>query len=158
VIDNGSGKLVDPETIDWTTVSADTFPYRLRQQPGELNALGRVKVMFPNAHNVYVHDTPQRELFNGSLRTYSSGCIRTKNVLKLAQWLLQDAPEWDAAHINEIVESGKTTRVDLNLRVPVYILYMTAFVKNHGVISFVNDIYERDKAVLTGLNAFPANR
>lgn len=147
---------VDPDTVDWNEIPDGTFPFRLRQAPGPLNALGRVKIMFPNAHSVYIHDTPAQELFEENQRIFSSGCIRAKNVLKLAQWLLQDDPEWTAEKIAETVESGKVTQVYLKSPVPVYIIYMTAFVENYGVVRFVNDIYERDAAVLTGLNAAPA--
>lgn len=149
------GKAVDPDTIDWNNITPETFPYRIRQEPGPQNALGKVKLMFPNIHNVYIHDTPNPELFDKNRRTFSSGCIRTKNVLHLAAWLLEQNEGWDMAKISNVLESKKETRVDLKSTVPVYILYMTAVVKNYGAVRFVDDIYNRDKAVLEGLNAVP---
>ena len=150
------GQVVDASTIDWNAVPAGTMPYRLRQKPGAVNALGQVKIMFPNTHNVYLHDTPDRGLFAQRQRAFSSGCIRTQDPLDLTAWLLDDT-DWTRARIQEVVDTGRETRVDLRTRVPVHVLYMTAVVDSAGV-RLVDDIYERDAAVLAGLNARSGER
>ncbi|MGJ8559837.1 MAG: L,D-transpeptidase family protein [Litorimonas sp.] len=145
------GKPVDAKTIDWNAIPAGTMPYRIRQSPGNLNALGQVKIMFPNVHNVYLHDTPDRGLFARRQRAFSSGCIRTQDPLDLTAWLLDDKDGWDRARVDTAVDSKRETRVDLSTKVPVHVLYMTAVSDDAGV-RFVDDIYERDAAVLAGIN------
>ena len=147
------GQKVDPATIDWKTVSAEVFPYRLRQAPGPLNALGQVKIMFPNAHNVYLHDTNDKSLFDSDQRTFSSGCVRVQNPLDLAAWILKDTPDWDRTAIDAAVNSGKETRVDLNTPVPVYVVYLTTISDACGDVTYLNDIYGRDAAVLAALKS-----
>ena len=144
------GQVVNASAIDWKTVP-DSMPYRIRQKPGPLNALGQIKIMFPNKHNVYLHDTPDRGLFAQRQRAFSSGCIRTQDPLDLFAWLM-DGTDWTRERIQQTVDSGRETRVDLPARVPVHVLYMTAVVDSAGV-RLVDDIYERDAAVLAGLNA-----
>lgn len=151
-----SGQLVDPEAIDWNQVSAANFPYRLRQAPGPQNALGRVKIMFPNRHNVYLHDTPTQGLFAQRQRAFSSGCLRTQEALDLAAWLLRDVPQWDRSRIDAAVAAGAERRVDLASQVPVHIMYLTAVAEPNGVVRYLDDIYDRDGAVLAGLNASPS--
>ena len=146
------GNVVDPATIDWNSIKADSFPYLLRQSPGPANALGQVKIMFPNPHSVYLHDTPDKSLFDSEERTFSSGCIRVKDPLGLAEWILRDTPGWDRTEIDAAVASGKETRVDLLQPVPVYIVYLTAVSDACGDVSYLSDVYERDSAILEGLN------
>ena len=150
-----TGKVVAPSTIDWSSVSAANFPYRLRQAPGPLNALGQVKIMFPNRHSVYLHDTPTRGLFALQQRAFSSGCIRTQNPLGLSEWLLEQTEGWDRAAIDKAVASGKETRVDLAIGVPVHILYFTAVSDGAGGVRYLDDLYERDDRVLAGLDTPP---
>lgn len=148
---------VDPATIDWTGVTGPDFnrQYRLRQDPGPANALGNVKFMFPNRHNVYLHDTPQRELFAQAERGFSSGCIRLENPLELAEYLLSDQLEWNPDRIRQVVAQGQERSVNLREPVPVYLLYFTAFVEDDGTVHFRSDIYGRDGAVLNALNGDP---
>ncbi len=145
------GNVLDPATIDWNSVSPASFPYRIRQAPGPQNALGQVKIMFPNPHNVYLHDTNDRSLFDAEQRTFSSGCVRVQNPLDLAAWILEDTPGWDRASIDTVVSSGKETRVDLPQPVPVYVVYMTAVSDSCGAVTYLQDIYTRDKAILDAL-------
>lgn len=152
---DASGALIDASTIDWTALTPSTFPYRLRQKPGPLNALGQVKIIFPNPHNVYLHDTPARSLFDQCQRTFSSGCIRTQNPVELSKWLLEETPEWTPERIDEVVASKAETRATLTEKVPVYILYMTAITDGAGGISYLEDIYNRDGAVLSALQTVP---
>ncbi|WP_375282880.1 L,D-transpeptidase family protein [Marinicauda pacifica] len=154
VIDR-DGVLVDPATIDWPNVPAANFPYRLRQAPGPLNALGQVKFMFPNPHNVYLHDTPTRGLFARSRRDFSSGCVRVQNWQDLAEWVAADTPDWTPERIDAAIAGGRETRVTLAGRVLVHILYWTALPDAETGVRFVDDIYGRDPALLAALDASP---
>ena len=146
------GKVVDPNSIDWSSTSGRGFPYIIRQTPGPHNALGRVKFMFPNPHFVYLHDTPSKELFDRSSRAFSSGCIRVRNPFRLAELLLQDEDGWDRQQIDAAVDSLKQQRVSLSEPVPVLLLYWTVNVDAAGTVYFKEDIYERDAKVLAGLD------
>ena len=146
------GKVVDPDSIDWSSISARGFPYILRQTPGPHNALGRVKFMFPNSHMVYLHDTPSKELFKRSSRAFSSGCIRVRNPYRLAELLLQDEDSWSLEKVEAAVDTLKQQRVKLSEPVPVLLLYWTVNIDSDGVIYFKDDIYARDAKVLTGLD------
>jgi murein L,D-transpeptidase YcbB/YkuD len=148
-----SGRKVDPASVDWASVSANNFPYSVVQRPGPRNALGLVKFIFPNSHAVYLHDTPGRQLFERSERTFSHGCIRTKNPLDLAERLLADQPKWTRQAIDRTIEGGKTTTVHLTEPLRVFILYWTAEPDMEGGIRFYEDAYNRDPAVLTALDA-----
>jgi murein L,D-transpeptidase YcbB/YkuD len=145
------GKPVDPAGIDWSRYPANRFPYLIRQNPGPANALGRVKFMFPNKHLVYLHDTPSRSLFDRDQRAFSSGCIRVENPFELAVLLLGD-PQWTEARMADVVASKKTTTVRLNEPVTVILMYWTVNVTADGHLVFKADVYDRDPAVLAGLN------
>ncbi|WP_176521836.1 L,D-transpeptidase family protein [Longimonas halophila] len=138
---------LDPLAINWGELSERTFPYRLRQNPSPANALGRVKFMFPNPHNVYLHDTPTRSTFAQAERGFSSGCIRLEHPLELAEYLLSDVPGWDRARIDRNAQRTEEATVVLPERVPVHLLYSTAWADADGVVHFRNDVYDRDKAV-----------
>ena len=149
---DASGNSVDPTTINWRKVNAGgKFPYRVRQDPGAQNALGRVKFMFPNKYSVYLHDTPSKELFARDERIFSSGCIRIEKPFELAQLLLaDDSVRWNDNAIKEAMESGKETTVLLKNPVNVYIYYLTAW-SNGKEMSYRQDIYGRDKEILEAL-------
>jgi murein L,D-transpeptidase YcbB/YkuD len=144
-------RLLDPARIDWQAIDGRRFRYKLRQLPGPGNALGRVKFMLPNSFNVYLHDTPNRELFRKTARPFSSGCVRLSRPIDFAEYLMAAAPDWDRARIEAEVASGKTRRVNLPVSLPVYFTYFTAWVGEAGDVQFRNDIYERDKALLAAL-------
>ena len=146
-----SRKPVDASTIDWHSVSADHFPYLLRQEPGPDNALGRVKFMFPNAHAIYIHDTPSKSLFARSERAFSSGCIRVERPFELAELLLDDPERWDQQGIQQLLDSRLTQRVNLKEPLPVLILYWTAEADADGRVHFRRDVYDRDAPVLEAL-------
>ena len=146
VID-GAGRVIDPARVDW-----QRFTYTLRQKPGPTNALGQVKFIFPNQHSVYLHDTPARELFAQSERAFSSGCIRVEHAMDLAEILLQDPLKWNRATLAAVVAEGRTTRVNLPRKVPVMLLYLTAFPAPDGAIQFRHDLYARDPAPLRALD------
>ncbi len=150
VLDPAGGR-VDPTTIDWAALDRSHFPYRIRQAPGPENALGRVKIMFPNEYNVYMHDTPQRGLFAQRQRAFSSGCIRVQDPLALAAWLLEETAGWDRERIDAVVASGAERRVDLAAQVPVHVLYFTAVAEEDDQVRYLDDLYERDAPLLQGL-------
>lgn len=142
---------LDPATIDWQSLSRGSFPYRIRQRPGPQNALGRVKFMFPNRFNVYLHDTPARRLFERPTRAFSHGCVRLDKPLELAELLLRDAPDWTPERIRAVLASGRRTIVSLPETVPVHLTYLTAWVDDAGTLQFRDDIYGRDAALSAAL-------
>lgn len=117
----------------------------VRQKPGKDNALGKVKFLFPNNYNIYLHDTPSKNLFGETKRAFSHGCIRVENPLWLAQYLLRKDTSWTMEKINAILKTDKTFPVQINPVVPVYIAYFTAWVDVAGEINFRNDLYGLDK-------------
>jgi murein L,D-transpeptidase YcbB/YkuD len=116
----------------------------IRQLPGPENSLGLVKFLFPNSYNIYLHDTPAKSLFDETSRAFSHGCIRIVEPLKLANFLLKNRKEWDAAKINEAMHSGKEQFVTLDEKVPVFIAYFTAFTDRNNRLNFRKDIYDLD--------------
>ena len=124
------------QDIDWTAVSVRRFPYKLRQDPGPYNSMGRVKFVFPNRFAVYLHDTPQRELFDQEVRTFSAGCIRIESPLRLAAYLLQGKEEWTAERIQDQIVSGETLAVALPEAVSVYLINWTAWVGEDATVYF----------------------
>lgn len=143
------GNLVDPTSIDW---SKKGMNYAIKQKPGPHNSLGKVKFMFPNKYNIYLHDTPSRSLFARDQRTFSSGCIRVEKPLELAELLLSDRPEWPADKIIQAMNSSKEKTVVLKNKVGVYIYYLTAWGNAAGEVSYRADIYSRDKAIEQSLS------
>ncbi|TCJ14504.1 hypothetical protein EPD60_10985 [Flaviaesturariibacter flavus] len=118
---------------------------KIRQRPGPDNSLGRVKFLFPNSLNIYFHDTNAKSLFSKDKRAFSHGCIRLAEPEKLANYLLQDMPEWDAARIEEAMNAGTEKYVRLRKPVPVVITYYTAWVDDAGRLNFRDDIYAHDR-------------
>jgi len=149
--------LVDPADIDWKRLGARIAQYRLRQDPGPLNALGVVKFQIPNKFDVYLHDTPARDKFNRTVRTFSSGCVRVGDPDTLTDFLLRDLPRWDLARRQAVVESRVTETVVLRTRVPIYLLYQTAWGNDDGTATFRDDIYDRDKDLLKALSNHTAS-
>lgn len=136
---------IDPDTIDWQAIK-HRFPYVLRQDPGKNNALGRIKFMFPNPFDIYLHDTPSKSLFQKDIRTFSSGCIRLEKPLEFAAFALgkQELPEKFLADM----ESGQTTTVHLPKPLPIYLVYITAWIDEQEKLHFSPDIYDRDMRAL----------
>lgn len=145
---------LDPTTIDWHKVSKKNMNrYRVRQDPGPNNALGTLKIIFPNPHNVYLHDTPTHSLFKKEHRAFSHGCIRMDRPAEMASWVLGgDEKGWGLARVNEIIASRKRQVAVLDQPVPVYILYRTVFVNpEDDRLYFYADVYGRDKLLSTAL-------
>ena len=147
-----SGKALDPAVIDFSAYTVRNFPFILRQDPGPTNALGVVKINFPNPHLVYLHDTPSKSLFNETERAFSSGCIRTERPLELAELLLADPAKWNRAALDAAVASGETRTVRMSQPVPILIIYWTADRDDDGSIVFKPDPYGRDVRELAALD------
>ncbi len=133
---------IPPEAIDWQT--EDAVNYRFRQDPSRINAMGSVKINFPNPHAVYMHDTPSQSLFSKLLRFESSGCVRVQNVRDLLVWLAKGSEGWNRRTIERTITSGERIDVKLAKPVPVYFTYVTAWSTKGGVVQFRDDIYQRD--------------
>jgi murein L,D-transpeptidase YcbB/YkuD len=124
----------------------------VRQKPGPANALGLVKLMFPNEFNVYLHSTPAPELFSRTRRDFSHGCIRVEKPAELAAWALRNNSGWDVSRVKQSMDQGKdNVTVTLNRRVPVFIVYATALAYENGEVHFYNDIYGHDARLAQAL-------
>ena len=141
-IDNDSA--VDPHSVDWASLSRSNFPYFIRQKPGPWNALGTIIFMFPNPHNIFIHDTASRTLFARENRYFSHGCIRLQFPKKFGELVMAPNQGWDLKKINETVKTQKELQVGLKRRLPVHVTYLTAWSNKDGTHHFRVDIYKRD--------------
>ena len=146
---------IDPARINWSGITASTLSYKFRQQPGPLNPLGRIKFMFPNLYDVYLHDTPSKGLFSQNVRTFSHGCTRIEKPLELAEYVLRDAPVWTRGKLLSAIEQGTEQKVLIPRPLNVHFLYLTAWVDKEGTLQFRNDIYGRDKLLDAALHKKP---
>ncbi len=137
------GNPVDPTTVDWTALHKNNFPFKLVQQPGTLNELGKVKFLFPNRYDVCMHDTPKKFLFSQYSRAFSHGCIRMENPLDFAEQLLEQEG-WTRQQIDIQLESAETRTINLAEPLPVILAYLTAVVDEAGTVYFYRDIYGKD--------------
>lgn len=152
---NSDGVAVDPMEIDWANTSRNRFPYRVVQQPGANNALGRVKFMFPNRYAIYLHDTPSKALFSRTARAFSAGCVRVRDPLKFAELLLRDENGWGREKIDAVVGGGERTVVRFKTPVDVMLMYWTTSPELVSGIKFHPDIYNRDTRSLELLQEKP---
>ena len=148
---SSGASVIDPTTVDWSQVTRRSFPYKLRQGSGDGNALGRIKFMFPNRFNVYLHDTPSKSLFQRAERSFSHGCIRVENPQLLAEVVLAQTQGWRLDKIQSAIESGKRQIVSLSRRLPVHVSYLTSWVNKDGSVHFRKDIYQRDAKLAEAL-------
>ncbi len=140
--------------VDWSAISAAAFPFRLQQQPGPDNPLGRIKFDVPNRFDVYLHDTPMRSLFARLRRTASHGCIRVEQADELAAHVLADGTgRWTRPRLEEAIAGGGSPRIPVARPLPVYILYWTAFAGPDGLVQFRDDVYGRDRRLAVALAA-----
>ncbi len=145
------GEVVDRALIEWPFVDPEKFPFGLRQAPGPENALGYVKFMFPNTHNIYLHDTPEKALFALEKRDFSHGCIRLDSPFEFAYEILRRQVEEPVRHFHGILETGEQTNVNISEPIPVHIVYRTAFTSPEGRLNFRRDIYGRDARIFAAL-------
>jgi L,D-transpeptidase YcbB len=137
------GHEIPATSINWE--SDEAAKYWFRQDSGDFNAMSTIKITFPNQYDVYMHDTPFRNLFGENGRFYSHGCMRIQNVKDLVAWLLRDtAPGWTVDMVNQAIASGQHQDVKLKAPIPVYTNYITAWATHEGIIHFRDDIYSRD--------------
>ncbi len=148
---NEDGAQVNPASLDLSVFNEKNFPYNIKQQPDPANALGRVKFMFPNRFNIYLHDTPAKSLFSKDLRTFSHGCIRVQKPFEFAYKLLQRQTSDPQGFFKRYLDTGKETYVNLKQSIPVYVTYSTAFVDEDGEVSYRADVYGRDRTVFNAL-------
>lgn len=143
-VTGGKARIIDPATIDWGSISSGNFNFRIRQNPSEINALGKIKFMFQNNCGIYLHDTPTRRLFTAQRRGYSHGCIRIGKPIDFATYLLQDKKSWTEKSILNEINTGSRKVVTLPEPINIYIVYYTAWVDDNNVLQFRDDIYNSD--------------
>ena len=131
-----------PSQID--LYSTEAVNYKFKQDAGNFNSLGSIRINFPSPHGVYMHDTPAKNLFGEDFRFASSGCMRVQNVRELVYWILQETPGWSRAEIDEVIQSGERKDAKVAKPVPLYWVYVTAWATPDGVVQFRDDIYNRD--------------
>ena len=145
-----NGRDVDPGQVEWET--ADMRQVHIFQPPGPANALGQVKFLFPNKHDVYMHDTPTKPLFSTNVRTYSHGCVRVRDPLKFAEVILSEDKGWSRTQINQLANTGPdNNEVKLNRKIPVHLTYFTAWVDDGDKLQTVSDIYGHENRVQLGI-------
>jgi len=147
---------IDPKTIDWSEITPKTLTYHFRQEPGPLNPLGRLKFMFPNTFDVYLHDTPSKRLFSENVRAFSHGCTRIERPIELGEYVLRNNPDWTREKLLTAIEEGTEKKVTIAHPLNVHFLYLTAWVDEGGMLQFRNDIYGRDKSLDDALRKKPS--
>ena len=140
---------LDPANVDWSNPRVNEA-YYLRQDPGPGNSLGSLKINFPNNDAIFLHDTPTKTLFGRQERNFSSGCVRVRNVRGLVTWLMAgDDPSWNDARVGGMLDAGHYRNASLATPVPIYLVYLTAWAEEDGVVNFRDDVYDRDGSVNT---------
>lgn len=147
-----SGYPVSAYEIDWDRWSSG-WNYRIAQAPGPRNPMGEVKFMFPNRHNIYIHDTTERDRFVRTRRDFSAGCIRVQDPFDLAEWVLAEQPDWPRERIDEIVAGTAPTTVRLDEHIPVHIAYWTVVGDADGRVRYLHDLYRRDGELVSAYAA-----
>lgn len=150
-ITDSRGRKVNRGAVNFAQYTARTFPFNMRQPPSKGNALGLVKFMFPNVHNIYLHDTPAKNLFGREVRAYSHGCVRLADPFDFAYALLAKQEAQPESYFQSVLATGRETRVDLKAPVPVHLIYRTAFTTPKGHTQYRRDIYGRDAKVWNAL-------
>lgn len=145
-----NGRDVNPMSVDWSR--ADIRNYHVYQPPGGSNVLGVVKFMFPNKHQVYMHDTPTKNLFNETTRTYSHGCMRVRNPMRLAEIILKEDMGWSADQVESTLRNGpENNNIALHSKIPVHVTYFTAWVDDAGELHSRPDVYLHEKRIRLAL-------
>jgi len=136
-------EVINPSTINWDKYKK-AVPFIIRQKPGKGNALGRMKFLFPNNFNIYLHDTPSKGLFDESKRAFSHGCVRVENPNKLLLHFLRNDKTWNQERIDAVIATNEEFGIQIKPTIPVYIVYFTSWVDYKGQLNFRNDIYNLD--------------
>jgi murein L,D-transpeptidase YcbB/YkuD len=151
-VTDSSGRRISSSAIDWGQYGAKV-PYSVRQTPSEANALGELKILFPNKHAIYMHDTPQKDLFERDSRAFSHGCVRLHDPRGMAAAVLGTSVEHIADKISQGHSTEKTTR-----KIPVYVAYFTAWPNSAGTVEYFGDVYERDARLKLAMEKIDALR
>ena len=146
IYDRSSGAEVSAYSVDWND-PASARSYRLVQQPGSSNALGQLKIIFPNQYSIYLHGTPSTHLFDRAERAFSSGCIRLEQPEKMAEWVASYDGDERLSEVRDALSTTRNTRVDFQGRMPIHITYMTVTVNDDGTVNFWRDIYDRTEGI-----------
>jgi murein L,D-transpeptidase YcbB/YkuD len=151
---NGDWQELDPARLDWARINDNGSSVRLRQEPGPGNLMGRLSFVLPNPFDVFLHDTPERALFERDTRTFSEGCVRIENAMALARHTLRRTPEWTEARIQEEIDALHHQTLRLPEPIPVYVLYLPSWVDDDGRAQFRDDHYGREPVLAS---YYPAN-
>jgi murein L,D-transpeptidase YcbB/YkuD len=151
---NGKWLELDPTRLDWTQINGNGSGVRLRQEPGPANLMGRLSFVLPNPFDVFLHDTPDRALFERDTRTFSEGCVRIENAMALALRTLRRTPEWSEVRIQEEIDALHHRNLRIPEPIPVYILYLPSWVDDYGRVQFRDDVYGRESVLVS---YYPAN-
>ncbi|BAV34932.1 peptidase [Sulfuricaulis limicola] len=146
---NGYSEEIEPGQLDWISMDAESFDYRLRQEPGPKNSLGRLSFMLPNPFGVFLHDTPDKALFERDTRTFSESCVRLEQAMALAQHALRRLDGWDEERLRNEIDTQNQQTLRLPEPIPVYVLYLTSWVDDDGLVHFREDVYQRER-ILAG--------
>ena len=149
------GQPVDASNIDWSQVDFRRFNFI--QPPGPKNVLGVVKFRFPNRHDVYMHDTPERFLFDKQARTFSHGCMRVQDPVRFAEIILGEDKNWSSVHIETLLSGPLNNEIALSRPIPVHLTYFTAVADADGKVRFSGDPYGKDARLATALAGRPVN-
>jgi len=144
---NSKGRIVSSGSVNWWAYGR-TIPFGVRQPPGDDNALGRIKFLFPNSHDIYMHDTPTKELFAEPVRAFSHGCVRVENPREMAERVLG----WERKRVDDMIATGQNKNISLDKHIPVHLNYFTAWPDEFGKVVFYPDIYNRDTRLDKALN------
>jgi len=144
---NAETREVEPASIHWASLNGNSFPYRLRQEPGPKNSMGRLSFVLPNPYDVFLHDTPERWLFGRDRRAFSEGCVRIEKPMDLALHTLRQTGDWNAPRIQREIDALRQHSVRLPEPIPVYVLYLTSWVGEDGQAHFREDIYAREQVL-----------
>lgn len=148
------GRELQPEQVNWQTDEA--VDYMFRQDPGDLNSMGTIRINMPNPHAVYLHDTPSKNLFGEDFRFHSSGCVRVQNIRDFVIWLLKDTPNMPRHQVDALIKSGERYDAKLARPVPVYWVYITAWANPDGVVQYRDDVYGHDGLGIRPVAAVPS--
>jgi murein L,D-transpeptidase YcbB/YkuD len=136
------GRELQPDLVNWQGDEATN--YMFRQDPGDHNSMGTIRINMPNSYAVYMHDTPSKNLFGEDMRFHSSGCVRVQNVRELVAWILRDTHGWPRTQVEAVIKSGERIDAKLTKALPVYWVYVTAWANPDGIVQFRDDIYGND--------------
>ncbi len=154
ILDNHK-ESVPIDSVYWGGINSANFTYTLRQKPGPDNALGMLKFVLPNPYSVFIHDTPNKKLFEEEIKSFSHGCIRLERPFELAAYLLEADSQWDLSSLRDAAKQKSPTRINLKSPIPVHVLYWTAWLDQNQQMQFREDIYQRDQVLIAALKMPP---